>query len=183
MMNGYQHLGLDERRQIYQLTATGRSAQQIAATLQRHRSTNYRELKRNRHLDDEPLFRGYFPTAAQTMADRRRVRAARSSEGPSLPPISPTACRRPGRRSRLQDIFDAIAVIVKPSVTRPSTSSCMDRTDGARACGAFCLLPVDLDGNAMRVSFAVCISPWPTLLANALPKSVIAAALVIGQAT
>lgn len=44
-MNGYQHLGLDDRRQIYQLAATGRSMQQIAAALQRHRSTIYRELK------------------------------------------------------------------------------------------------------------------------------------------
>ena len=35
MMNGYQHLGLDERRQIYQLAATGRSVHQIAASLQR----------------------------------------------------------------------------------------------------------------------------------------------------
>ena len=182
-MNGYQHLGLVERRQIYQLAATGRSVHQIAASRQRHRSTIYRELKRNQHLDDEPVFRGYFPTAAQTMAARRRVRGSKIVRSPSLPPISPTACQQPGRRSRLQDIFDAIAVIVKPSVTRPSTSSSMDRTDAARACGAFCLLPVDLDVNAMRVSPAVCISPWPTPLANALPKSVIAAALVIGKAT
>lgn len=73
MMNGYQHLGLDERRQIYQLAATGRFAQQITAALQRHRSTFYRELKCNRHLDDEPLFRGYCPTAAQTAAERPRM--------------------------------------------------------------------------------------------------------------
>lgn len=59
-MNGYQHLGLDERRQIYQLAATGRSVQQIAVALERHRSTIYREIKRNRHLDEEPIFRGYF---------------------------------------------------------------------------------------------------------------------------
>jgi len=83
-MNGYQHLGLDERRQVYQLAATGRSVQQIAAALQRHRSTIYRELKRNRHLDDEPLFRGYFPTAAQTMADRRRVRGGKIARKPEL---------------------------------------------------------------------------------------------------
>lgn len=84
MMNGYQHLGLDERRQVYQLAAIGRSVQQIAAALQRHRSTIYRELKRNRHLDDEPLFRGYFPIAAQTMADRRRVRGGKIARKPEL---------------------------------------------------------------------------------------------------
>ena len=83
-MNGYQHLGLVERRQIYQLAATGRSVHQIAASLQRHRSTIYRELKRNQHLDDEPVFRGYFPTAAQTMADRRRVRGGKIARKPEL---------------------------------------------------------------------------------------------------
>lgn len=74
----------DERRQIYQLAATGRSVYEIAASLQRHRSTIYRELNRNRHLDDEPMFRGYFPTAAQTMADRRRVRGGKISRRPEL---------------------------------------------------------------------------------------------------
>lgn len=83
-MNGYQHLDLDERRQIYQLVATGRSVPQIAAALQRHRSTIYRELKRNRHLDDEPLFRGYFPTVAQSMASSRRVRGGKIARKPEL---------------------------------------------------------------------------------------------------
>jgi IS30 family transposase len=48
--------------------ATGRLVQQIADALCRHPSTIYRELKRNRHLDENPLFRGYLPTVAQTMA-------------------------------------------------------------------------------------------------------------------
>ena len=59
-MNGYQHLGLDERRDLYRLMATGRSVRQIAGALRRHPSTIYREFKRNRHLDEHPLFRGYF---------------------------------------------------------------------------------------------------------------------------
>jgi hypothetical protein len=127
-MNGYQNLGLDERRQVYQLAATGRSVQQIAAALQRHRSTIYREVKRNRHLDDEPLFRGYFPTAAQRWRTGAGCVAAKSPESPSLPPISPTACQQPGRRSRLRDMFDSIAVIVKQSVT---ISSSFVRTEAA----------------------------------------------------
>lgn len=83
-MNGYQHLGLDERRDLYRLMATGRSVRQIAGALRRHPSTIYRELKRNRHLDDEPLFRGYFPTAAQTMASGRRVRGGKIARKPVL---------------------------------------------------------------------------------------------------
>ncbi|ANI79086.1 IS30 family transposase [Sphingobium sp. EP60837] len=83
-MNGYQHLGLDERRDIYRLVATGRSVREVAATLRRHPSTIYRELKRNRHLDEHPLFRGYFPTVAQTMASGRRVRGGKIARKPEL---------------------------------------------------------------------------------------------------
>jgi IS30 family transposase len=83
-MNGYQHLGLDERRDIYQLMATGRSVRQIADALGRHPATIYRELKRNRHLDEHPLFRGYFPTTAQTMANGRRVRGGKIARRPEL---------------------------------------------------------------------------------------------------
>ncbi|WP_422125416.1 IS30 family transposase [Sphingobium arseniciresistens] len=83
-MDGYQHLGLDERRDIYRLVATGRSVRQVAATLRRHPSTIYRELKRNCHLDEHPLFRGYFPTVAQTMASGRRVRGGKIARRPDL---------------------------------------------------------------------------------------------------
>nr|WP_255326178.1 IS30 family transposase [Sphingobium sp. EM0848] len=83
-MNGYQHLGLDERRDIYRLVATGRSVREVAATLRRHPSTIYRELKRNRYLDEHPLFRGYFPTVAQTMASGRRVRGGKIARRPEL---------------------------------------------------------------------------------------------------
>ena len=83
-MNGYQHLGLDERRDIYRLRATGRSVAQIADALRRHPSTIYREIKRNRHFDEEPLFRGYFPSAAQAMAARRRIRGGKIARKPEL---------------------------------------------------------------------------------------------------
>ena len=84
MMNGYQHLGLDERRDIYRMVATGRSVRQIADALGRHPATIYRELKRNRHLDEHPLFRGYYPTVAQTMAGGRRVRGGKIARKPEL---------------------------------------------------------------------------------------------------
>jgi transposase, IS30 family len=77
MMGRYHQLGLDERRILYRLVQTGRSVKQAAMELGRHPSTLYREIKRNRHLDEEPLFRGYFPTIAQTKATGRRVRGAK----------------------------------------------------------------------------------------------------------
>ncbi|WP_443019692.1 helix-turn-helix domain-containing protein [Sphingomonas phyllosphaerae] len=61
-------MDLDERRKLYQLTSTGRSPRQAPAELRNHPSTIYRELKRNHRFDEEPMFRGYFPLAAQAMA-------------------------------------------------------------------------------------------------------------------
>ncbi|MBW8910618.1 MAG: IS30 family transposase [Sphingomonas sp.] len=76
-MGSYTHLDLDDRRRLYQLINTGRSPRQAAAELGRHASTIYRELKRNRHLDEEPVFRGYFPVTAQTKAAARRIRGGK----------------------------------------------------------------------------------------------------------
>src|SRR3546814_4521995 len=52
--------------------------------LNRHPSTIYRELKRIRHLDEHPQFRGYFPTVAQDKAMGRRVRGAKVARNPQL---------------------------------------------------------------------------------------------------
>ena len=84
MLGRYYHLGLDERGILYRLVQTGRSVKQAAMELGRHPSTLYREIKRNRHLDEEPLFRGYFPTIAQTKATGRRVRGAKVARHPEL---------------------------------------------------------------------------------------------------
>jgi|APMI01.1.fsa_nt_gi IS30 family transposase len=83
-MGSYTHLDLDERRKLYQLTSAGRSPRQAAAELGRHPSTIYRELKRNHRFDEEPMFRGYFPLTAQSMAVGRRLRGAKISRYPEL---------------------------------------------------------------------------------------------------
>lgn len=83
-MGCYTHLDLDERRKLYQLTSAGRSPRQAAAELGRHASTIYRELKRNHRFDEEPMFRGYFPLTAQSMAAGRRLRGAKISRYPGL---------------------------------------------------------------------------------------------------
>ncbi|MET3726072.1 IS30 family transposase [Sphingomonas trueperi] len=78
-MSHYRHLDMDERRRLYQLRQSGRSVHEAATELGRHLSTIYRELKRNRHLDDEPMFRGYFPTLANDKAAARRRRGLKIS--------------------------------------------------------------------------------------------------------
>ncbi len=65
-MKAYTQLTLEERYQIYALKKAGNSQAEIGALLQRHKSTIGRELRRNEGL------RGYRPSQAQQMADRRR---------------------------------------------------------------------------------------------------------------
>lgn len=83
-MESYRHLRLEERRTVFQLVEAGRSVSEIATHLHRHPSTIYRELRRNRHHDVHPPFRGYFPTIAHGKAAARRVRGAKVARDPRL---------------------------------------------------------------------------------------------------
>ena len=79
----YDHLTLDERKLIFQLREAKMSVPRIAERLGRHRSTIHREIRRNWH-DDGPWLRGYFPQAAQSRTDRRRVRRRKLHQDPDL---------------------------------------------------------------------------------------------------
>ncbi len=71
------HTELDvrERRLIANLLTAKAPVSTIAARLDRHRSTIYREIKRNRFEDDElPELNGYFGLLAQKTASERRHR-------------------------------------------------------------------------------------------------------------
>lgn len=71
----YLHLDLDERRRIYRLHAKKLSVDAIARELGRHRSTIFRELRRNAWVDPEhKTYDGYFPVTAQDLARDRRQR-------------------------------------------------------------------------------------------------------------
>jgi IS30 family transposase len=76
-MRCYTHWDLDDRRRLYQLINAGRSPLQAAVELGRHASTIYRELNRNRHLDEEPVFLRRMQT---TGSERCRVRKAFCSD-------------------------------------------------------------------------------------------------------
>lgn len=75
----YTQMSLPERRSLYRLLATRCSVAEIARQLGRHRSTIYREIRRNFHHDADREFAGYFPVTAQekTQARRRRRRQQR----------------------------------------------------------------------------------------------------------
>ena len=68
-------LGLHERRAIEDMLNVKMSVNKIAAEIGRHRSTVYREIKRNRFIDDElPNLNGYYGMTAQRCAVERRGR-------------------------------------------------------------------------------------------------------------
>jgi IS30 family transposase len=73
----YSHLKIADRRKIYVLSGQKKSASDIAAHIGRHRSTVYREIRRNTHLHEDPDYRGYFPLTAQELAQRRRHRRSK----------------------------------------------------------------------------------------------------------
>ncbi len=80
----YTHLSLAERREIARMHAAKIPISVIADRLQRHRSTIYREIKRNWVHDEEPLYRGYYHVAADMQARARRQRLGKLSRKPVL---------------------------------------------------------------------------------------------------
>ena len=68
-------LGLRERRTIEDRLNAMMSVDRIAAEIGRHRSTVFREIKRNRYVDDElPKLNGYYGMTAQKSDVERRGR-------------------------------------------------------------------------------------------------------------
>ena len=78
MPSSYVHLGLEERRRLFRLREAKVPIAEIAAALDRHRSTIHREIRRNWWHDAEvPQAEGYWPLTAQDLAARRRRTGAK----------------------------------------------------------------------------------------------------------
>ena len=78
-------LDLSERRTFYTLMDRKLPIARIAEMMDRHRSTLYRELKRNYwHDKDIPYASGYFPVTAQGLAEERRSRQRKLVRFPDL---------------------------------------------------------------------------------------------------
>ena len=78
-------IDLEERRQIDRMAQSRVPIDEIAARLGRHRSTIYRELKRNRLTDTQwPDLNGYYAMTANDVAGRRRKRLWKLVRNPEL---------------------------------------------------------------------------------------------------
>jgi transposase, IS30 family len=90
----YCQLGMAERRELFRMVDAGLAVVTMAARLGRHRSTIYRELRRNRveeeHIDrrhrprEGTRFPGYFPVTADGLARQRRQRGRKLLRSPLL---------------------------------------------------------------------------------------------------
>jgi len=78
-------LDLRERRKIEEMFAAKVPVSKIAAEIGRHRSTIYREIKRNSYVDEElPYLNDYYGVTAQRYASARRSRRRKLIRLPEL---------------------------------------------------------------------------------------------------
>lgn len=81
----FSHLSLSDRRKIERWRHAKLSPDEMARRLGRHRSTIFRELRRNRFHDSEiPTLSGYWSIVAQGLCDGRRARRRKLVQYPGL---------------------------------------------------------------------------------------------------
>ena len=149
----YVQIDLDERRQIDRMAQRNLPASEIAERLGRHRSTIYRELKRNRFIDPEwPDLNGYYATTANGIPRDRRKRLWKLVRDSELRDAVVDRLRAlpsvDGRPSRLQVGFDTSGTVrvcaTRRSIATPTarTAKHCSSTDTFRSTGGV----VDHDG-------------------------------------
>src|SRR3546814_9685722 len=85
MSRCYLQLTLADRRHLHQLVERKVPINEMARQLGRHRSTIYREIKRNTFRDQAfPEYSGYFSTVADDIATERRRRLRKLRRYPQL---------------------------------------------------------------------------------------------------
>ncbi len=134
----YSQLTLEERRKIERWRHARVSVDEIAKTLNRHRSTIFRELRRNHFSDQElPDVKGYFAVAAQTFSSNRRTQQQKLIKFPDL-------CRRIVERIKSgwtpeQIANQMIFENVQPRVCQETIYRYIYSQDGmSKNCGGIC---------------------------------------------
>lgn len=85
MSQCYTQLALADSRRLHQLVAARVPVNEMARQLGRHRSTIYREIKRNTFQDrDLPDYDGYYSTVAHDISKERRRRLRKLRRHPNL---------------------------------------------------------------------------------------------------
>ena len=92
MKRTYSHIDMDERRKIARWRTAGLTVDIIAEKLGRHRSTIFREIRRNMFIDDAVSnLNGYYCVTAHDM----RLRTADQTAQADALLACPAICHRP----------------------------------------------------------------------------------------
>jgi len=142
----FSHLSLSDRRKIERWRHAKLSPDEIARRLGRHRSTIFRELKRNHFHDSEiPKLSGYWCIMAQSRCNGRRTRRRKLVRDPGLRD-QVERCLRAGWTP--EQIAGRMRYECAPSrvCQRPSTAMSIPRKAGRLNSGVIC--PQGADGGA-----------------------------------
>jgi IS30 family transposase len=101
MSNCYSQITLSERRRLFELRQRKVPLGDIARLMGRHRSTIYREIKRNSFRDTEiPDYNGYHSVVADNISKDRRTRLRKLRRYQSCVSSSLNNWKPIGRRNR-----------------------------------------------------------------------------------
>ena len=104
MSRSYTQITLADRRRLHHMVAAKVPVNEMARQLGRHRSTIYREIRRNTFRDRElPDYDGYYSTVANDTAKDRRRRLRKLRRHSTLCTEIINSWRLAGRRNRLLD--------------------------------------------------------------------------------
>lgn len=134
----FSHLSLSERRKIERWRQMKLSPDEMARRLGRHRSTIFRELRRNHfHDSDIPKLSGYWCVVAQSYSDGRRTRQRKLVRDPDCATRSSVVSALAGPPSR-SPAGCATKVPRAGSAKRRSINTSTQRTAAKVSCGVTC---------------------------------------------
>ncbi|CDM63124.1 hypothetical protein LPU83_pLPU83d_1754 (plasmid) [Rhizobium favelukesii] len=159
MKRTYSQIDMDERRKIARWRTAGISVDVIAEKLHRHRSTIFRELRRNTFEDREmPDLKGYYCVMANDTARERRAKLRKLARFSHLRQSVIERIMHGGRRNRLL-AGCSLSAIRSPSAMRRSTSSPIHRTVMRSSCGDICRSIVPDAGHGTPDAAMAGVSP------------------------
>jgi len=161
MQRTYSQLDLNDRRKLARWRGMGLSVDVIAEKLGRHRSTIFRELRRNAFNDkDWPELDGYHCVTAHDMARERRTRLRKLARFSHVRQSVIERIQHGWCHSRSRAGCGS-SVIRSRSATRRSTSSPIPRTARPSSSGGICRTPRAAPSASCQAPARPALQPGP----------------------
>lgn len=183
MKRTYSQIDMDERRKIARWRMAGISIVRFAAKLGRHRSTIFREVKRNTFFDPQtPELNGYYCVTAHEIARERRAK---------LRKFARFAHVRQSVIERIMDDWSSQQIAVRMQLERHPLSVSHETIykfaysadEMQSSCGGICrsaapgvgrgMRDDDMDAASARKStFSTVPMPWPSASSSAIGNAI-----------